>query len=233
MAWALPLLLASEAHAAGPSLSIDDIVSRARAVMEKKPAHTVCSLHIESAVLDKAGKIEHEDKRDTKATLAGNEHDVQTERAWRDGKPLTAQELADERKQADNDRRKRKGGQAVELAPLAAKNAGQERFELLRQETLWGRPAFVVSVRAKPADDQNATLANGTLWIDSERFVELKGELEPAKMPPHADWVKIQEQFVLGAGGVPLPSFLHVEGGGHLLFMRKQFKSTLRWSDCH
>jgi hypothetical protein len=102
----------------------------------------------------------------------------------------------------------------------------------VRRETLWGRPALVVRVHADKRDD-NPSLANGTLWIDAERWVELKGELTPVKLPPHADWLKIQEQFVLDGGGVPLPTFLHIEGAGHLLFIKKQFTSTLRWSDCH
>jgi len=235
IAWALPVLLSWSAGAAGAAetaLGVDDVVARARAVMAKKPEHTVCSLRIESAMLDKAGKVEHEDQRDTRATLHGSDEEVVTERAWRDGKPLTPQQLADEKKQADKEREKHKRGQDVELSPLAAKNAAEERFDLVRQETLWGRPAYVLRVKAVPKDDKNAALANGTLWIDAESFVELKGELEPARMPPHADWVKIQQQFTLGTGGVPLPSFLHIEGAGHLLFVKKQFKSTLRWSDC-
>jgi hypothetical protein len=232
IAWVLPLLVTSGAYAVEATPSIEDIVSRARAVMDKKPEHAVCKLRIESAMLDKSGKVEHEDKRDTRATIHDGKQEVVTERAWRDGKPLTAGQLADERKQADKQREGHKGGQNVELAPLAAKNAPEQRFELVRQEALWGRPAYVVRVSAKPNGDKNATLANGTLWIDAERFVELKGELTPSEMPPHADWIRVQEQYVPGPKDVAVPSYLHIEGAGHMLFMHKQFRTTLRWSDC-
>jgi hypothetical protein len=212
------------------SPSVDEVVSRARAVMERKPERAVCRIHVETQLLDKAGKLEHEDKRDGQATLHGNAQDVATEHGWRDGKPISADELAAERAKTEKQAKAHKSDDDFELSPLAPKNAAQQTFELVQKETLWGRPAFVVRVRARPAD--NPTLANGTLWIDAERFVELKGELAPAKLPPHADWVKIQEQYALGPDGVPLPTFLHIEGAGHLLFVKKQFRSTLRWSDC-
>jgi hypothetical protein len=223
-------LAAGSAWAEPPSLSLDEVLARARAVMDRKPQSTVCRITVETEVLDRAGKREHEDKREGRATLRGNEQDVVTERAWRDGKPMSADELAAERAQAQKRRGERKDDQ-LELAPLATKNAGQERFELLHTQTLWGRPALVLRVHADGAPD-NQTLANGTLWIDAERFVELKGELTPATLPPHTDWVKIQEQYALAPDGVPLPTFLHIEGAGHFMFMKRQVRSTLRWNDC-
>src|SRR3954464_3484666 len=101
MAWALPLVVSSWAAAAESALSVDNIVARTRAVMEKLPEHTVCSLRIESALVDKSGKVELDDKRDTRATLRRREQEIVTERAWRNGKELTPAELADERKQAE------------------------------------------------------------------------------------------------------------------------------------
>jgi hypothetical protein len=123
----------------------------------------------------------------------------------------------------------KKGDQDFELSLLAAKSAPSETFALLRRESLWGRPALVLSVRAR---EPKPTLVNGTVWIDAETFVELKGELVPSAMPDHVDWLKLQEQYALGPGGVPVPSLLRVEGAGHLLFMKKQFRTTIRWSDC-
>jgi hypothetical protein len=230
----LPLalvLVPLAARANPPALSVDEVVARARAVHEKHPDKAVCHVEIESALVDKSGKVEHTDKRDGEATLRGNDIDVVTAHAWRDGKPLTASELAAERKKADEERKKKRKGEDLEIVPLATKNASEQTFTLLRQEPLWGRSAYVLEVRAQPSSS-NASLANGTLWIDAETFVELKGELAPLKLPPNADWVKVQEQFTLGPGGVTVPSFLHIEGGGHMLFIRKQFRSTLHWSDC-
>lgn len=207
-----------------------DIVSKARALMERKPNGVVCALEVESRVTDGKGKLEHTEQRRGKATLRGDDEDVDTASVVRDGKPMSPEELQVERERIKNDRKKRKkGDEDFELSPLAPKNAPSEEFTLLRRETLWGRPAVVLAVRARA---NKPTLANGTLWIDAETFVELKGELTPATNPEHVDWLKLQEQYALGPGGVTVPSVLYVEGAGHFLFVKKQFRTTIRWSDC-
>src|SRR5262249_34825105 len=145
---------------------------------------------------------------------------------------LTAEELAAERDKAKKQRAKRrekKGDEDIDWSPFAKKNAPSESFELLRREVLWGRPTYVLKVKAMRNE---TSLANGTVWIDAEKWVALKGELVPSAMPPHADWLKVQEQYVLGPRDVPVPSLVNIAGGGHFMFMRKQFPSTLRWSSC-
>ncbi len=226
------LLAAPPARADEPLPPVADVVQKARAVMEKKPSHVVCSIAVDTDVLDKTGKLEHSEKREGKATLDGDDQDVESTRVVRDGKAMSADELAAERENAKKQRAKqqrKKGDGDFELSPLAPKNAPKESFELVRRETLWGRPAFVLNVRANGKGD---TLANGTLWIDAKRFIELKGELEPAQLPDHVDWLKLQEQYLLAPSGAAVPSLVHVEGAGHFLFIHKRFRSTLRWSDC-
>jgi len=214
---------------AEPLPPVAEVVARARAVMDRKPSEMVCKIVVDTQVLDKAGKAEHEEHREGKAILRGDTQDVESQSVTRDGKPMTPEEIADEHEKVKKQRAKGKGDDDLALSPLAAKNAPSQTFELLRKETLWGRPAFVLKVQAqKPS----LKLANGTVWVDAERFVQLKGELSPSEMPPHADWVKVQQQYVLGPKDVPVPSLLHIEGAGHMLFMRKQFRTTLRWTDC-
>ncbi|MDB4965434.1 MAG: hypothetical protein JWN44_1123 [Myxococcales bacterium] len=222
---------AAHAEDATPLPPVGEVVQKARAVMDKKPERVVCQVRIETQLLDKAGKLEHQEEREAKATFDGDKQDLESTRVVRDGKALTADELKSERDKAkkQHDKSKKSDDDDFDLSPLAAKNAPQEQFELLRKETLWGRPTFVLKVKANKAA---STLANGTIWVDAEKFIELKGDLQPAAMPPHADWVKVQEQYVMGPKDVPMPSFVHIEGGGHFLFMRKTFKTTLRWSDC-
>jgi len=223
--------------AAGPAWAdealppIADVVAHARAVMDKKPDSIVCKVVVDTQLLDKKGKAEHDEHRVGKATLRGDDQDIVSESVVRDGKTMTADEIADERNKVLKDKKKQKkgGDDDFDLSPLAAKNAPNEAFELVRKETLWGRPTYVVKVSAKKQSPQQA---NGTLWIDAERFVELKGELTPSEMPAHADWIKVQEQYVPGPKDVAVPAYLHIEGAGHMLFMHKQFRTTLRWSDC-
>jgi hypothetical protein len=227
------LLLAGGAQAAETNPTVDEVVAHARAVMDKKPQAVVCKVVVDTQLLDKTGKPEHDEHREGKATLRGDDQDIESAKVVRDGKEMTADEIADERAKVQKDKqkaKKKKGGDDdFDLSPLDAKNAPNESFELLRRETLWGRPVFVLKVTATK---KSPSQANGTLWIDAERFVELKGELVPSEMPAHADWIKVQEQYVPGPKEVAVPAYLHIEGAGHMMFMHKQFRTTLRWTEC-
>jgi len=231
----LMMLLVGAAPVAGAAETlppVGDVVTKARAVMDKKPDNVVCKIVVDTQLLDKTGKPEHNEHREGKATLRGDDQDVESTAVTRDGKAMSDVDIAEERAKVQKDKKKAKkkgGDDDFDLSPLAAKNAANESFELVGKETLWGRPAYVLKVRAQKQSPQQA---NGTLWIDAERFVELKGELTPSEMPPHADWIKVQEQYVPGPKDVPVPAYLHIEGAGHMLFMHKQFRTTLRWSDC-
>ena len=116
------------------------------------------------------------------------------------------------------------------MSPLAVRRPRRtSRSSWCARRTLWGRPAYVVNVHAEKKSPHQA---NGTMWIDAERFLPLKAELVPSEMPPHADWIKVQEQYVPGPKEAPVMSYLHIVGAGHMMFMHKQFRTTLRWSDC-
>src|SRR5689334_24074684 len=59
-------------------------------------------------------------------------------------------------------------------SPLDSKNAANESFEMVRKDTLWGRPVYVLKVSAKTKAPEHA---NGTLWIDA-RSEEHTSELQ-------------------------------------------------------
>ena len=223
------LLLALVPATALADPTVDDIVQRARAVAEKKPQHLTCQMTMETQLFDKSGKVEHRELREGDGKLDGNDAELETRRAWRDGKPVAEADLQKERDKAKERAAKRKNdGDELELAPLAAKNAGGQTFALVGREQLWGHDVYVLKVTAtRPSTG----LANGTLWVDAASFVELKGELTPAKLPDHADWVRVQEQFALDKG-VALPTYLHVVGAGHFLMFKKGFESTMKWREC-
>lgn len=228
---ALLMMAAAPAWADEALPPVADVVAKAREVMNRKPpAAVVCRVVVDTQLLDKHGKPEHDEHREGKATFKGDEQDIESDKVVRDGKALTADDIAEERAKVKKDKaRKKKGDDEFDLDPLATQNVQNEAFELVRKETLWGRPAYVLAVHAQKKSPQQA---NGTMWIDAERFVELKAELVPSEMPEHADWIKVQEQYMPGPRDVPVPSYLHIEGAGHMLFMHKQFRTTLRWNDC-
>jgi len=222
---------AAIARAEEPLPPVGDVIAKARAVMDKKPKEVVCRIVVDTQLLDKTGKPEHDEHRVGRVTFRGDDSDVVSETVVRDGKAMSAVDIAEEHARIEKDKKKSKKKNTDDFtpSPLDPKNAGNENFELVRKETLWGRPAYVIKVSAKTKAPEHA---NGTLWIDADNYVELKGELVPSEMPPHADWVKVQEQYVPGPEDVAMPSLLHIEGAGHMLFMHKQFRTTLRWSDC-
>ena len=216
--------------ALGEEPGVEQIVARARAVVDQKLGPVTCKMSIETRIFDKKGQLEHTETRDGEVKLDGDDSDFQLARIVRDGKPLGAKELEGERARAEKARaeKKKHGDDDLDMSPLASKNASGERFELLRKEPLWGHDAWVLKVSAlRP----QTSLASGTVWIDAGSFVELKGELQPAKLPKHADWLTVQEQFRPARGGA-LPSYLRITGAGHLLFFHKGFETTMKWSGC-
>jgi hypothetical protein len=229
----LMLLLASAgvARAEEGLPPVGDVVTKARAVNDKKVDEMVCKVVVDTQLLDKTGKPEHDEHREGTATFHGDDQDIESFSVVRDGKSMSKDDIAEERAKVlkDKKQQKKKGEGEFDLSPLSQKNAPNESFELVGKETLWGRPAYVVKVSAQKKSPQQA---NGKLWIDAENFVQLKAELSPSEMPPHADWIKVQMQFVPGPKEVSAPAYLHIEGAGHMWMMHKQFRTTVRWTDC-
>jgi len=223
-------LVAAPAWADEALPQVAEAVAQAQKVMNKKPDSIVCKVVVDTQLLDRKGKAEHDEHRVGKATFHGDDSDIESQSVTRDGRALSADDIAEERAKVLKDKKKqKKGDDDFTPSPLDSKNAANESFEMVRKDTLWGRPVYVLKVSAKTKAPEHA---NGTLWIDAEKFLVLKAELSPSAMPPHADWIKVQQQFVPGPKDAPVPSFLHIEGAGHMWMMHKQFRTTLHWSDC-
>src|SRR5437016_961020 len=124
--WLLIAILPSTIARAGEP-NVDDVVKRARAVADRKPQHVTCKMSLEVQLYDKAGKLEHDERREGDGILDGDDADLETTRAWRDGKPLSAEALKSEHDKAAAQRAKAKhggkSGDDFDLAPLASKNA--------------------------------------------------------------------------------------------------------------
>ena len=52
-------------------------MAHARAVMDKKPQDVVCKVVVDTQLLDKTGKPEHDEHREGKATWHGDDQDVE------------------------------------------------------------------------------------------------------------------------------------------------------------
>ena len=227
---ALALSLFSLAARASPEVEpppLAQIVARAAQLVAKKPDGLVCPVEMEAEQLDSGGKKEHETRAQTEVTLRGAEQDEAVIRQWNDGKELTQRELVEQDKKRAKAKSEGKDRDAEMKEPIDQPD--KFRFALLRTESLWGRPAFVLS--AAPLAEGSEEL-KGTLWIDATSFVELKAELSPAKNPDHVDWMKVQLQAGLHSSGAVVPTLVHVEGAGHFLLFHKGFRFTQRWGEC-
>src|SRR4051812_33435459 len=87
----------ARAEDAAPLPPVSEVVGKARAVMDKKPERVVCQVKIDTQLLDKTGKLEHQEQREATASFNGEKQDLDSTRVVRDGKPLSADELAAER----------------------------------------------------------------------------------------------------------------------------------------
>ena len=65
---------------------VADVVAHARAVMDKKPDEIVCKVVVDTQLLDKTGKPEHDEHREGKATFRGDDQDIESTEVVRDGK---------------------------------------------------------------------------------------------------------------------------------------------------
>jgi len=232
------LLLSAAAHAQDPptppALAVEQIVERTIAVMDRKPEHLLCRVLSERRVLDGDGKVDDDERSEVEETRHGDHIDWKIVQKWKNGRDVTAQALAEQRRKEDDRKRKGESDRGKDdddlMEPFSKKWSSHYRFELLKQESIWGRPAYVLRVTAR---EHKTGAGNGTVWIDAERFVELRGEFVPSKLPDHADWARFQMQFALHPSGVVVPTFLKFEGAGHAWFIKKGFRQTIKWQDCH
>jgi hypothetical protein len=217
-----------------PALPIAEIVRRTIEVMDQHPkTPLVCHVISDRQILGGNGKAEDEEHQEVEETRQGEHVEWKLQHKWKNGHDVTAQALGEQRRKDEERRQKGEPKHSRNddlMEPFSHKWSARYRFELVREEALWGRATYVVKVTAL---DHKETAGNGLAWIDRERFVELRGLFTPAKLPDKADWARFQLQYTLAPGGIAVPSFIKFEGGGHFLFVKKGFLQTIRWSDCH
>jgi hypothetical protein len=228
---------ADPAPAAAPSaLSLDEIVRRTIAGMERHPDRLICRVASHKQVLDGKGRVDEDERAEIEETRSGDEIEWVPLRKWKNGRDVTGEMLAARRRDEEERLKKgeppssnRKKADGDLMQPFSSRWASHYTFELLGQETLWGRPTYLLRVTAH---ERNPKAGNGKVWVDAEQFVALKGEFVPARLPDKADWAKFQLQYQLHASGVVVPSLLTFEGGGHFWFIKKGFRQTFRWEGC-
>jgi len=225
------LVVAAPALAADPP-SIDEIVRRTAENTDREREHYRCRVTVDAQIVDGKGKLKNEERSELEVTHDGKQQKTHLVKKWKDGKELGPAELVkaereDEEQRKKNAEKNKSGGEFV--PPLSVKGTALHKYTLLGQEQLWGHPAYVVKLEAR---ERKVSSVDGTAWIDADRFIPLKGEYVPAKLPPHADWMKFHEQYELGADGYPIRTLLKIDGAGHFLMIKMGGRVTIRTVEC-
>lgn len=207
-----------------PAPPVSDIVSRATAVIARGPAHAICQAESEQMRLGKQDMVEMSERAAFVRTFTnGTMTDAPPTQRWKDDQALTAEQVA-----TINGRAASKNGETLDeqlRSPFFQPELHE--FTLAREETLWGRAVYVLTVTAKKAKG-----ARGTVWVDAETAVELKGELVPQEMPSNVDSLMWQEQFEKLPDDSVVRSLIHIEGRGHFLFFRAATRFNARVKSC-
>ena len=220
---------------AQPAPALDELVRRASAAQEKRPEALACRVAIRAALLGTDGATkELQEQERTERWESGVARRGPITKVVIDGRPLPAAEVAeaaaeDQRKQADLEARSQRG-EGKELAPIfATARLPLTVFELLREETLAGRRAYVLGFKPRPgAKDGRA----GTAWIDASTFAPLRISSSPLPLPDHVDSLVIDEEQQLTAQGEVAPLRTKIESAGGFFFLRRHLRLETTWSDC-
>src|SRR5438105_2991352 len=82
-------------------LSAADIVRRTIDVMEQKPTQLICRVVSERAITDGDGNVSEHERAEIEETRSGDRIHWKVMRKWKNGRDVTAQALAEERRRED------------------------------------------------------------------------------------------------------------------------------------
>jgi len=222
-----------------PELSVDEIVKRASAQLEKKPKKLSCTVDFKAAQLDSGGKPKETQESELIETwIDGKDEEGLPTKSSVDGKPLTAAELVksneDEKQKRDEMKQHQQEGQGGSVdAPLAAGMVAKHTFALLRRDQYDGRAVYVLSIEpVSKVLNETIVTREGTVMIDAQSFVPLRFETHAMPLPSHVDKMEFDEQFALTAAGETAPKALVLEVKGGFLIFTRTFKVETYWRDC-
>lgn len=171
--------------------------------------------------------------------------------------PLSEKETAKEQKKLDNEVAKRKNQSAAEKAKLEKERLEEQKylhefteafdFKIVGEDTVSGKPAWVISVDPKPgykpkiSDAKMFTKLRGKVWIDKAEYHWVKAEGEAIdtlsfgfflfRVAPGA---KVAFEQVSVNNEVWLPSHISVRADARIALLKKmRAEVDIKYSDYH
>ncbi len=207
------------------SLSIDQIVRLAQEARKKQELYVIdytCLCNEELRILDKNGKVKHQETTKRKVYVKGDITHDELKSIQKKGKPLSDKEIKKRQKEIDEEERKKgKEKDSKWVSPFEEKGKGQFEFKLVREDTVNSRATYVIFVNPK---EKAKELVQGLYWIDKQSFRILKSEFSPSKNPQFVKEMKIFVDFTEVDNGVFLPQVFKIKGKGGFLFFKTNFE---------
>jgi hypothetical protein len=153
----------------------------------------------------------------------------------RKGKVLSADEVAEYQKKADEERAEsgqddEKGGtfEFGAESPWSPEQRPNYIFELMAPDTVRGIPTYVIQVRPR---EKSENLIDGQVWLHRDLFEVIKLDFRPAKYPKYIKEAHVILDFGEVQPGFWLPVELKVAASGGFLFIKKSFQMHETWRD--
>lgn len=206
-------------------LSVGEMVRLAKEARKKQRGYLkdyTCLCVEELRILDKKGKIKHKETTQRKVYVKGDITHDEIISIQKKEKSLPEKEINKRQKEIDKEERKKeKEKDSKWISPFEEKGEGKFNINLVREDTLDGRPAYVLSVKPKK---KSRGLQKGLYWIDKRSFRILKSEFSPSQNPKFVKEMKIFVDFTEVEEGVFLPRTFKVKGKGGFLFFKTNFE---------
>jgi hypothetical protein len=207
------------------SLTVDEIVRLAKKSRKRQREYVkdyTCLCVEEMRILDKKGKIKHKEISKKRLYVKGEITHDEIVNIQEKEKSLSEKEIKKRQKEINKEEKKKgKEEDSKWISPFEEKGEGKFDFGLVREDTLNGRPAYVLSVEPK---EKAKELLEGLYWIDKESFRVLRSEFSPSKNPKFVKEMRILVDFTEVKEGIFLPRIFKIRGRGGFLFFKTNFE---------
>jgi hypothetical protein len=207
------------------SLSVGEIVRLAKEARKKQKLYVIdytCMCVEELKILDKKGKIKHQETTKRKVYVKGEITHDEIVNAQKKGKSLSEKDIKKRQKEIDKEERKKsKKKDSKWISPFEEKGEGKFEFQMVGEDTVKGEATFVISVNPK---EKAKELLKGSYWIDKQSYRILRSEFSPSKNPKFVKEMKIFVDFMEVEKGVFLPWIFKIKGRGGFLFFKSNFE---------
>ncbi|MEW6686985.1 MAG: outer membrane lipoprotein-sorting protein [Candidatus Edwardsbacteria bacterium] len=206
-------------------ITTEEIVMKAQRQEEQQ--HTVlkdytCFAKEVSRQIDKEQRITEETITEKKVYQKKIKYREDVLKVVEKGESLSTEEIARREKKERKEKR-------IEFSwgfPFAMREKYQ--FELFSEEECEGRPCYLVKAIPKEKTEQ---LLDAKIWVDKEKFAQIKMVGNPAKNPKYVKSMEIEIVNNEVAKDIWLPVLVKAKVKAAFLFMKKNIENLTTFSD--